>query len=676
MFETLNRKNVCLVFAALSLIALGNSSSLAQCGVYFKRAKTWAFPVTKLNLDRAADMTGDGLPDLLASQDGSSWTRTQILIIPNLGNGNFGAALTTILPPAGQVLNFKYNPVHANNDNRHDLFVMLGDTSLPNTFRIYINNGDGTFTPGPTNSLGTSTSLVDLNNDGFGDYISRSGSETRYHLGNGDGSFAPLVSLGDHGGTTADFNGDGKIDFLHGTHLHLNNGNLTWGTIDIGPVFQGRTTWGMGDFNVDGKLDFMTTSTGTSGSLGFSVLTSTGSGFTAADYTVSTDPSWIGYPQVGNWSGNSAPEIVFQPRYQSQKIILINDGAGNFTQQTFNGRIDITTGQQSVNADFDNDGKTDRIQVTSDTTNQRLMLKDVTSFTFVKQVCNQTGESRIVDYDRSNSTDYSFWNPVTGDWSRRTNGTQEGPAVSTETVNWGLGSHGDIPTPGDFDGDGITDRAIYRNSTGVWYIRRSSDAGWFVMPFGLPGDKPVAADFDGDTVTDIAVWRPSDGNWYFWYMGTQQFAAVHFGSDGDKPVQADYDGDLKADIAVYRPSTGVWYYTKSSNNDFVAIQWGSSTDKPLPGDYDGDGKADLTVWRESGRVAYILRSYNSSLSYYWYGLPGDVFQVGDYDGDYVSDLAVFRPSDRSWWATPIFVWGLFTYGVEGAIPTSSLVKGD
>jgi hypothetical protein len=36
------------------------------------------------------------------------------------------------------------------------------------------------------------------------------------------------------------------------------------------------------------------------------------------------------------------------------------------------------------------------------------------------------------------------------------------------TVQWG--STGDIPIPGDYDGDGRTDRATWRPSTGNWHV--------------------------------------------------------------------------------------------------------------------------------------------------------------------------------------------------------------
>ena len=73
------------------------------------------------------------------------------------------------------------------------------------------------------------------------------------------------------------------------------------------------------------------------------------------------------------------------------------------------------------------------------------------------------------------------------------------------------------------------------------------------VQFGEPGDIPVPGDYNGDLFTDMAVYRPSTG---FWYVRNQ--LAVQFGGGADVPIPADYDGDGDDDVAVYRPSTAYW----------------------------------------------------------------------------------------------------------------------
>ena len=55
-----------------------------------------------------------------------------------------------------------------------------------------------------------------------------------------------------------------------------------------------------------------------------------------------------------------------------------------------------------------------------------------------------------------------------------------------------FGNASDIPAPADYDGDGRTDAAVFRN--GVWYLRQSTN-GFSAQPFGLTNDKPVPAAF-------------------------------------------------------------------------------------------------------------------------------------------------------------------------------------
>ena len=638
-----------------------------QCGgTYFQR---FATSITTVNgfITNSVDMTGDGIPDLVGFTgrfNSSNTGRVSLIVLPANGNGLFGAP-TVLNAPSG--VNFHtYVIGDYDNDNLKDIIATV---AFPASKILYKNNGNATFTPInlPNFISGNYVFLMDINNDGKGDLITDFGGlagDIRYSLGNGDGTFQTSVPLtGNRNILPGDFNTDGKIDFIAGTTLFINQGNANFMTVsNVFTLNSNETIRDVRDFSGDAKPDILTVTQATN-DVKISLLTNTGSNtFQRADYTIAPNQQsgWYGTVYVGNFGGNASPDVLYGVNSQNKTIVYTNDGAGNLSAQTYNYKFNA-----NFAGDYDNDGKTDAVRVSEGNFgpfDPIHKLFDELSMIVQKNVCGQPGQPRIVDFNGSGITNFSYWTPADGTWA----------ASGSQTVNWGLGSLGDIPTPGDFDGDGKTDHAIYRNSTGVWWVRRSSDGNSFAIQFGLTGDKPVVGDYDGDTISDLAVWRPSDGNWYVLFMGSQSYTIAHWGQDGDKPVPEDYDGDGRTDLCVYRPSNGTWYYLKSSDLNFVALQFGLSADKPVAADYDGDGRADIAVYRPSDNVLHILRSLNLAYAGFQFGTSGDILQPGDYDGDFIFDLGVYRPSTQTWYSTnnnPAV-----TFGASNVIPTASMLR--
>ncbi len=117
---------------------------------------------------------------------------------------------------------------------------------------------------------------------------------------------------------------------------------------------------------------------------------------------------------------------------------------------------------------------------------------------------------------------------------RRRPSTFYSPATnSTITKQWGVAT--DVPVPGDYDGDGKTDLALWRPSTGAWLIFQSSNGQSPNWQWGIATDVPVPGDYDGDGKGDLGVWRPATGNWFI-YKSSGGTLTIQWGTPGDVPV--------------------------------------------------------------------------------------------------------------------------------------------
>ena len=220
------------------------------------------------------------------------------------------------------------------------------------------------------------------------------------------------------------------------------------------------------------------------------------------------------------------------------------------------------------------------------------------------------------DYDGDGTSNIASFRPTSGLWAVR------------EITRIYFGKENDTPVSGDYDLDGAAEISIFRRNPGLWAIRNVSR-----FYFGGGDDIPVPGDYDGDGRCEAGIFRPGTGLW-----AIKGITRIYFGRRGDKPAPGYYGGGGIKKIAVFRESSGLWALRNISR-----FYFGASSDEDIPGDFDGDGAWEAGIFRK-GSGLWAIRGITRA----YFGNSSDLSVPGDYAGNGIDKFGIFRGSSGLW----------------------------
>ncbi len=321
----------------------------------------------------AADLNGDGKPDLVTANFGPNGSAGSVSMLLNQGNGTFAPKVDYLagVQPASVAV------ADVDGDGKTDLVTANG-----NKVNVLLNKGDGTFAApisyAADSSGFSSVHLVqaaDLNGDGKPDLVTLRSindlSSANVLLNKGDGTFAAPVSYAagwsPYGVAAADLDGDGKPDLAvanfgnndpsnSSVSVLFNLGNGTFAAPINYVAVVNPTSIVASDLNGDGKPDLAVLNGASMGIKKVSVLFNLGNGTFAAavNYPVGYVPKQI---VAADLNGDSKPDLAIVNTDTDDVSVLVNLGNGTFAP-----RVDHAVGDAPFGiaaADLDGDGRTD-----------------------------------------------------------------------------------------------------------------------------------------------------------------------------------------------------------------------------------------------------------------------------------------------------------------------------
>ncbi|MBI3309700.1 MAG: VCBS repeat-containing protein [Candidatus Melainabacteria bacterium] len=289
------------------------------------------------------------------------------------------------------------------------------------------------------------------------------------------------------------------------------------------------------------------------------------------------------------------------------------------------------------------------------------------------------------DFNGDNISDVAFFDALNKKWYVVYGGNfeeEEEIDLASHILESYEGNDVFIPIPADYDGDKLTDVALFSRNNGLWLIYNSFGKYIVRKNWGAKiGEIPTPANIDGDSKTDIVALSVEKNQ-----SRTPSLLSSTNYSYSDRLIDlsnegtlvfADIDGDNKDDYILHKASLNSVEILLSSKNTPIKILIGNNFSRIVPADYDGDGKKDIAVWTPDNgtwEIAYakdLLASNtnevtttpepfigcgagskvdnneqppNCGTSIVHFGSIGNIPLPGDYNGDGIDEIATLNLS--------------------------------
>jgi hypothetical protein len=224
----------------------------------------------------------------------------------------------------------------------------------------------------------------------------------------------------------------------------------------------------------------------------------------------------------------------------------------------------------------------------------------------------------------------------------------------------------------------FVDLALYRPSTGQFFIRSSLNGSVTAIQFGAPGDRGLLCKWNSNSSNggdNLLVFR--NGTWFINYAadGATVNISFAFGAATDQPLCGDFLCASKSEVGLFR--NGLWFVDGLSGYSFFFGQGGD-----MPVYINAKGSGNNTDRRN---VVYgVYRAGTWFIDEFGTGTPTRTINFGGqiqdvplliphWNGSGTYSLAIYR--DGTWFIKPDVALSTIVTVQFGAVGDIPLVRG-